>query len=398
MQKALDTLDEVTGIGDSVEKNQDDAWSAVAGGTETGIDVTYQDITNDVDFIVDVTPSSGNATLEISEDAIQVKYDSTDFVEGANGLYLGASPTITTSLAISNILIGTNDISSTAGTDLTITPLNGQQIVLDGAIVVDAGVVTGATSITSDVFVGPLTGAVTGNVTGNVSGTALTVTQAAQAAITSLGTLTTLSIDNITINGNDISSTAGTDLTITPLEGQQIVLDGTIVVDAGVVTGITTLAAPTMITMTAQADPTTDTDGQIALDTDGWGTGYDAFEVFNGTASAYLVATTASDAPSDGQVPKWNTGGTITWEDDDDSAGTPTVITVADSTDTSSSIAFFESATVITVGVPAESSSSSHVIVPPVFHFGTCPFSGASEAVVATRYAEAVPLNTSNAS
>ena len=46
-----------------------------------------------------------------------------------------------------------------------------------------------------------------GDVTGNVSGTAATVTTAAQGNITSLGTLTTLSVDNITVNGNDISST-----------------------------------------------------------------------------------------------------------------------------------------------------------------------------------------------
>ena len=45
----------------------------------------------------------------------------------------------------------------------------------------------------------------TGNVTGNVSGTALTVTQAAQSAITSLGTLTALTVDDITINGSTIS-------------------------------------------------------------------------------------------------------------------------------------------------------------------------------------------------
>ena len=50
---------------------------------------------------------------------------------------------------IDNINIKLNTISSTAGTDLNITPLAGQQIVLDGTIVVDAGVVTGATSITS---------------------------------------------------------------------------------------------------------------------------------------------------------------------------------------------------------------------------------------------------------
>ena len=53
--------------------------------------------------------------------------------------------------------------------------------------------------------------------------------------------VTSLQVDNININGNTISSTAGTDLLITPLGGQQIVLDGTIIIDAGVVTGITAL-------------------------------------------------------------------------------------------------------------------------------------------------------------
>lgn len=79
---------------------------------------------------------------------------------------------------------------------------------------------------------------------------------------------------------------------------------------------LTTPTITTQLTMTAQTDPVTDADGEIALDTDGWGTGYDAYEVFNGTASAYLVATTASDTPTNGQVPKWNSTGEITWEDD----------------------------------------------------------------------------------
>tara|TARA_R100001460_G_scaffold107063_1_gene155236 strand:- start:384 stop:2981 length:2598 start_codon:yes stop_codon:yes gene_type:complete len=50
-------------------------------------------------------------------------------------------------------------------------------------------------------------GALTGNVTGNVSGTAATVTGAAQANITSLGTLTALTVDNIGINGDTITLT-----------------------------------------------------------------------------------------------------------------------------------------------------------------------------------------------
>jgi len=60
-------------------------------------------------------------------------------------------------------------------------------------------------TVTSDAFAGPLTGDVSGNVTGNVSGTAATVTTAAQSNITSLGTLTTLTVDDITINGSTIS-------------------------------------------------------------------------------------------------------------------------------------------------------------------------------------------------
>jgi hypothetical protein len=144
-----------------------------------------------------------------------------------------------TALQVDNININGNTISSTAGTDLNITPLSGQQIVLDGAIVIDAGVVTGATSITSTAFVG--------NVTGNVSGSSATVTGAAQSNITSLGTLTALQVDNININGNTLSSTAGTDLNITPLSGQQIVLDGTIIIDAGVVTGATSITSTAFV-------------------------------------------------------------------------------------------------------------------------------------------------------
>jgi hypothetical protein len=62
-------------------------------------------------------------------------------------------------------------------------------------------------TVTSDAFAGPLTG----DVTGNVSGTAATVTGAAQSNITSLGTLTTLTVDNVIINGTTIGHTSDTD-------------------------------------------------------------------------------------------------------------------------------------------------------------------------------------------
>ena len=109
---------------------------------------------------------------------------------------------------------GTVDINSAgvltldSGAAINIEPASGSAILLDGTISIDAGVVTGATSITSTAFVGDITG----DVTGNASGTAATVTTAAQTNITSLGTLTTLTVDNVIINGSTIGHTGDTDL------------------------------------------------------------------------------------------------------------------------------------------------------------------------------------------
>ena len=74
-----------------------------------------------------------------------------------------------------------------------------------------AGVVTAATFNGGLVgpVIGDVLGNVQGNVTGNTSGTAATVTTAAQPAITSLGTLTSLTVDNVTVNGAAITSDTG---------------------------------------------------------------------------------------------------------------------------------------------------------------------------------------------
>ena len=108
-----------------------------------------------------------------------------------------------TALTVDNLGINGNTITANSGA-LNLIPATGSAIVLDSTINVDAGVVTGATSITSTAFVGALTG--------NASGSAATVTTAAQTAITSLGTLTTLTVDNVIINGSTIGHTGDTDL------------------------------------------------------------------------------------------------------------------------------------------------------------------------------------------
>lgn len=62
------------------------------------------------------------------------------------------------------------------------------------------------------------------------------------------------------------------------------------------------------------AAPTTDAFGEIAGDNNAWAAGRGTVQLFDGTANAYVVAALASDVPSNGQVPTWNTGGTVTWE------------------------------------------------------------------------------------
>jgi hypothetical protein len=131
-----------------------------------------------------------------------------------------------TALQVDNLNLNGNTFSSTSGA-VNITPATGSAIVLDGTINVDAGVVTGATSITSTAFVG-------------------TLSTPAQANVTSLGTLTALQVDNLNLNGNVLSSTSG-NLSITPVSGSTIVLDGTIIVDAGIVTGATSVTSTSFV-------------------------------------------------------------------------------------------------------------------------------------------------------
>lgn len=69
-----------------------------------------------------------------------------------------------------------------------------------------------------------------------------------------------------------------------------------------------------ILTIPNGSAPTTSAFGQIAADNDAWGASRGAVQCYDGTANTYLVGVLASDTPSNGQVPTWNTGGTITWE------------------------------------------------------------------------------------
>lgn len=70
----------------------------------------------------------------------------------------------------------------------------------------------------------------------------------------------------------------------------------------------------TNFTLANGASPTTSAVAQMAFDTDAWAASRGAVAVHDGTEVTWLVGVLASDTPSNGQVPTWNTGGTITWE------------------------------------------------------------------------------------
>jgi hypothetical protein len=142
---------------------------------------------------------------------------------------------------VDNLTIDGNTLTANTGA-INITPAAGSAIVLDATINVDAGVVTGATSITSTTFSGDLTGAVTGNAdTATSATTAGTVTTAASITLlskvtlgqerfdSSTGTITggVVVADNININGNTIISTdtAG-NINVTPDTTGDLILDG----------------------------------------------------------------------------------------------------------------------------------------------------------------------------
>jgi hypothetical protein len=142
-----------------------------------------------------------------------------------NTLNVDAAQTGITSLLATDIKIGEDNetkIDFETADTINFYAGNEKQLILtDGALTPGANNILdlGSSSVefkdaffdgtvTADAFAGPLTG----NVTGNVSGTAATVTGSAQSNITSLGTLTTLTVDNVIVNGTTIGHTDDTDL------------------------------------------------------------------------------------------------------------------------------------------------------------------------------------------
>jgi hypothetical protein len=216
---------------------------------------------------------------------------------------------------------GTVDIDSAgvltldSGAAINIEPASGSAILLDGTISIDAGVVTGATSITSTAFVGDITG----DVTGNASGTALTVTQAAQTAITSLGTLTALTVDDVAVDGKAITMTGSSGDTFTTTVGTNGATTLTTVDAAAAAANITITAdgtaelAGTTVTLNSSGGITLDADGGTITFADaGSSLGTITSSGYSGTAAvATTVTITDNESTNENNAVIFTAGGDV---------------------------------------------------------------------------------------
>ena len=221
----------------------------VSSNTETGIAVTYDDSDNTLDFVIGSDVIVNSMIADDAIDSAQLADGSIDTVHIANdqvtGDKLANDITIANDLTVAGNLVVTG---STTQTGSTVSNSNFQSLsnnnsgnatdfgffgkYVESSTTKYAGLFFDAsTDNTFRLFVdtqtepsttvntsatgyaaGTLVANLTGDVTGNVSGTAATVTGAAQSNITSLGTLTTLTVDNVIINGTTIGHTDDTDL------------------------------------------------------------------------------------------------------------------------------------------------------------------------------------------
>ena len=166
-------VDSTVATGTAAEGIQDVVGAMLTGNTETGITVTYQDADGTIDLVVGTLNQDTTGTAAIATTVTITDNENTN---------------------------ENNAIIFTAGGDL-----DGGNLGLESDGDLHYNPSTGLLTATS------FAGALTGNVTGNASGTAATVTGAAQSNITSLGTLTTLTVDSIIINGTNIGHTSDTD-------------------------------------------------------------------------------------------------------------------------------------------------------------------------------------------
>ena len=226
----LTVTGDLTITGDDITMNTNTSGAALIGD---GTNFNPVAISGDISIAANGTAAIGSGVIvnaDINSSAA-IAMSKTAFTAGTgvslstNTLSVDAAQTGITSILATDVKIGEDNetkIDFETADTINFYAGNEKQLILtDGALTPGADNILdlGSASVefkdaffdgtvTADAFAGPLTG----DVTGNVSGTAATVTTAAQSNITSLGTLTTLTVDNVIVNGTTIGHTDDTDL------------------------------------------------------------------------------------------------------------------------------------------------------------------------------------------
>lgn len=302
-----------------------------AGNYPLGVDAS-----GNVENCTAAGTGSGNGTITVSDDAVNiVSADTLNFTTGINAKQSGTKAVVSSDVATTSSI-------GIASFDSTYFSVVGS----GGVSIKDIYLLnTGDTSTGNQVI---QTGSASYH---EIRGTG------SQEAKTKYESNSSLRWDVGKNSDTETGSNAGSNYEISAYDDSGSLIDHPYVISR-ISGGLFQFNRP--INLTAASSVTTNSAGEIAMDTDAWAASRGAIQHYDGTANTYLVGTLVSDTPTNGQVPKWNTGGTITWENDNDTGGgggAATSLTLTDSNSCTWTVTVNTSGNLITTGPTCAGSS-----------------------------------------
>lgn len=313
----LDGIESNATADQTTEEIQDAAWSAVSGGTQTLITVTYQDGTNDVDFVVDndlsnySNATSGFLTGITGEPLSDLSDVTITTIASGELLKWNGSAWINNTLAEAGIAASshthaTSDVTSGTFADARIAESNVTQH--EAALTITESQISDLAHITQE-QVEDWAGAMW---TGNTE-TGITITyQDADGTIDATVSDTTVAGDTGSTGitpGDTLTIAGGTNAT-TAMSGDTLTVnvDDAFLSNAGDVgTGVYDFGGATSLEIPNSATPTVNADGEIAVDTTVTDFSAGVMKYYSGEEMAVVAMPIAElTSPTDGHVVSYN--------------------------------------------------------------------------------------------